>query len=524
MEMEIENNIITLEQELRQHDIIQYLTLTKTQITLSKEHYISKTLHLANCYKNLFLLYIQRQGQSINKYSFKIFEKSIWNYRKVLKIDYNNQEAKYNLASIYTYICVALGNRFTECISLLEDVLVLIPDDSRLLYNLAFMYQNTNQVSKAITFYKLALVVFEIQKNIEGISKCQIVNNLVCVYRNLQMWNEALYLLNCTEKQFPDDPDINMQLGLVYTEMRRTDLAEIHFEKAKVYANQSTVTRNHTEFMSNILLNMGRMYSYNGDNLKSIDCYNKAIKVNPHYILPFQNKLMNLCYFVDNLESDYILKQHKLINKLTENRITREPKKVSYGSIGFVSGDIQYPHPICFFMDSIFKGLPKTIKVFMFTENITSKSYPNVNIVFTKGKSAKQVYDIITELNIDILVDLAVHTAMNRLDVFALKPCEIQVNFLGYPNTSGLDTMDYRITDSYCDIPDNQVYYTEKLLFMPNCFLCYSPDPDNIGLVDLIEKGRKELVIGCFNRLNKINEEYINLVVSILQNVKTRRY
>src|SRR5262249_56434304 len=77
---------------------------------------------------------------------------------------------------------------------------------------------------------------------------------------------------------------------------------------------------------------------------------------------------------------------------------------------------------------------------------------------------------------IDILVDLAGHTALNRMLVFARKPAPVQVAYFGYPNTTGLATMDYRITDAHADPPGlTEESYTEELIRLPEIAWCYQP-------------------------------------------------
>src|SRR5439155_21319319 len=103
------------------------------------------------------------------------------------------------------------------------------------------------------------------------------------------------------------------------------------------------------------------------------------------------------------------------------------------------------------------------------------------------GASDQHVADLIRQDRIDILVDLALHSAHNRLLVFARKPAPVQVTFGGYPGTTGLDTIDYRITDPHldppamsevegADLPD--ALYAERSMRLPQSFWCYDPLTD----------------------------------------------
>lgn len=91
------------------------------------------------------------------------------------------------------------------------------------------------------------------------------------------------------------------------------------------------------------------------------------------------------------------------------------------------------------------------------------------------GMSNHDIADRIRADKIDILIDLAGHTGDNRLGVFALRPASVQATYLGYPNTSGLDAIDYRITDEVLDPVGSEQFYTEKLHRIANGFSCYQP-------------------------------------------------
>jgi protein O-GlcNAc transferase len=143
-----------------------------------------------------------------------------------------------------------------------------------------------------------------------------------------------------------------------------------------------------------------------------------------------------------------------------------------------------------------------------------------LNFKFIRHKTTKEVCDLIYNDHIHILFDLSGHTAFNRMDVFYVKPAPIQISYIGYPYTTGVNKMDYRITDNICDSEQSQKYYSEKLLFLKNCFLCYDPykkDNELPKVTDLqpyLNNGY--LTFGCFNRLNKINDSVIELFNKIM--------
>lgn len=125
---------------------------------------------------------------------------------------------------------------------------------------------------------------------------------------------------------------------------------------------------------------------------------------------------------------------------------------------------------------------------------------------------------------IDILVDLAGHTANNRLDVFARRPAPIQVTYLGYPNSTGLPTMDYRITDAHADpegLTDED--YTEKLVRLPRVFLAFS-HPHEAPEVGALPASRGEpLTFGSFNAIHKLSDFVLELWARVLRAVPDSR-
>ena len=76
---------------------------------------------------------------------------------------------------------------------------------------------------------------------------------------------------------------------------------------------------------------------------------------------------------------------------------------------------------------------------------------------------------------VDILVNLGGHTSGNRLPVCAVKPAPVQIEYLGYPETSGVPAMQYRITDGRADPSGRRALVHRDLIRLPDCFHCYRP-------------------------------------------------
>ena len=136
----------------------------------------------------------------------------------------------------------------------------------------------------------------------------------------------------------------------------------------------------------------------------------------------------------------------------------------------------------------------------------------------TAGLSDQQLADTIRKDGIDILVDLAMHTAGNRLLVFARKPAPVQVTWLGYPGTTGLSTIDYRVTDPYLD-PEGlfDFFYSEKSIRLPNTFWCYDPLTNEPAVNALPALRNGYVTFGCLNTFCKINDGCLVLWAQVLR-------
>ena len=132
--------------------------------------------------------------------------------------------------------------------------------------------------------------------------------------------------------------------------------------------------------------------------------------------------------------------------------------------------------------------------------------------------------ELIQSDRIDILIDLAGHTAGNRLGVFARRAAAAQFTWLGYPNTTGLAAMDFRITDHVADPAGNERWHSERLLRLPGPFSCYRPPGESPAVLPPPALAADGVVtFGCFNHIAKWSEALIQLWAAVLRAVPRSR-
>jgi predicted O-linked N-acetylglucosamine transferase (SPINDLY family) len=138
----------------------------------------------------------------------------------------------------------------------------------------------------------------------------------------------------------------------------------------------------------------------------------------------------------------------------------------------------------------------------------------------TVALSDQQLADLVRGDQIDILVDLKMHTANNRLLMFARKPAPVQVAWLGCPGTTGLPAIDYRLTDPYLDPPGLfDAFYTEESIRLPDTFWCYNPLTDEPPVNALPAGANGVFTFGCLNNFCKVNDDCLQLWARVLQAV-----
>jgi protein O-GlcNAc transferase len=132
--------------------------------------------------------------------------------------------------------------------------------------------------------------------------------------------------------------------------------------------------------------------------------------------------------------------------------------------------------------------------------------------------------ELVRRDRIDVLIDLAVHSAGHRLRVFAQKPAPVQLTWLGYAGTTGLDTIDYRITDRYFDPEGTDLgVYSEESLYLPETYWCYDALESELAVGPLPALANGVLTFGCLNAPRKLHRDALALWARVLGEVPGSR-
>lgn len=199
--------------------------------------------------------------------------------------------------------------------------------------------------------------------------------------------------------------------------------------------------------------------------------------------------------------------------------------------IGFLSPDFRN-HPVGTFLSPLLSKLAdQEVELFCYAEmeeyhadETTAKIRAVVGHWYkTYRQSNATVARRIYEDDLDLLIDLAGHSAHNRLGVLAHKPAPIQASWLGYVNTTGLPVIDYRLTDALVDPEGSENQYCEALIRLPHGFFCYEPPANAPPVSPLPARQCDRITFGSFNNLAKINERVIAVWAQILRRLPNAR-
>tara|TARA_B100001175_G_C19505098_1_gene640388 strand:+ start:394 stop:2466 length:2073 start_codon:yes stop_codon:yes gene_type:complete len=224
--------------------------------------------------------------------------------------------------------------------------------------------------------------------------------------------------------------------------------------------------------------------------------------------------------------SEVWVKEKFLIDKQYSNINKKINKKIH---IGYYSYDF-YDHPVSYLLANVFESHDKSkfkLIAFDFGNEIKDDMKNRISKPFDKfinvsKLSNKDVIKLSKEFNIDIAVDLMGFTTNNRFEIFSKKCAPIQVNFLGYPGTLGSNCIDYLVADKVIIPEEDQKYYSEKIIYLPDTYQANDPTKkisDKVYTKKELGISDNCFVYCCFNKHYKISPYIFDLWMEILSKV-----
>jgi protein O-GlcNAc transferase len=216
---------------------------------------------------------------------------------------------------------------------------------------------------------------------------------------------------------------------------------------------------------------------------------------------------------------------------------TREPERKL--RVGFLSPDL-FDHSVAYFLRSVLEGRDRE-RIEAVVYNLTARSDAMTQTLRSgadrwhdyAGRTEDEVATLIRTDGIDVLIELAGHTSGNSLMILRRRCAPVQATYIGYPNTTGLPTIDFRIVDAITDPPESDALHTEKLVRLEGCFLCYAPPeraPEVVPPPCLGEAAQRAgpgwdagwfadarpVTFGSFNSVRKLSPATIDLWAKVL--------
>ncbi len=331
-------------------------------------------------------------------------------------------------------------------------------------------------------------------------------------------------LLKKLIKLEPDKVVYYSNLGAVLQEDNRPDEAIVILNKAILMKPG----------YADAYLNRACALTIKGEIDDAIADYQSALKINPEAKQARANMAYTMNFSPSLSEKDLfdVHKTHALTieSKHRKASFTNMPVRDRKLRIAYLSSDFRR-HSVSYFIEPVLEHHNKNnFEIFAYynhdiTDSVTEHfiglcdRWHNISLL-----SDQAVAGQIKKDEIDILIDLNGLTGNNRLGVLALKPAPIQCEWLGYPNTTGLDSMDYWICDETVNPPGlMEKFYSESLLRLPGCFLCfkkpdYAPEP---VAPPFVKNGC--VTFGSFNNYAKVSKDVLEVWANILDAVPESR-
>jgi protein O-GlcNAc transferase len=493
-------------------------------------------------------------------------------YRQVLRIDAQNADALHLLG----LMAHELGNH-AAAVPLIEKAIVQRNDIPQFHNNLGNALKELNRLDDSISHYKKALKLMP--------DYADAINNLGNAYNELGEFETALVHFMKALTINPRSPEYLNNLGSAYLGQGkeglaidcfrralalRSDYAEVHFNLGKIHMNHSQFSEAIAYYLRTTQLKPSFVDAYIDMSYclqqqfmldAAVACCEQAIALKPEYAKAWNNlggiflakgeldnaiscfkRAGNYSNVMFAMVFDPSIKPKDITDAATEfgkrTNSLRKPRSFVQNKnpnrklrIGYISPDFR-SHPVNYFFEP-FLNLhdKKHFELFAYS-NVIKEDTTTTRLKkeFDHWRDIKKISDdaaadLIERDKIDILVDLAGHTGDNRLLVFARKPAPIQVTWLGFPATTGMKAMDYRITDIYAE-PEGMTEHlnVEKLWRLPTVFACYQAPDRDIPVIDHPPfEDNGHITFGCFNNFAKVTDPVLETWARIMAQVPDSR-
>ncbi|HSD61071.1 MAG TPA: tetratricopeptide repeat protein, partial [Burkholderiales bacterium] len=468
--------------------------------------------------------------------------------RRALRLQPDSVEALNNLAN-----ALQKSGRPEEAVPLYLRAVELRPEHLPAYPNLAAAYRGLGQAGKAFDCYLAYLA--------RNPDDAEILERLMDLA--LEGRGDAAAALRFREPYLRvtgGDARARLRLGTLLDRAGESDAALAHFRAAAEIAPTSADAQ----------VGLGLALHDRGRHLEAIACFKRAAELAPNLAAPHSNMALSLaemgrpaeavqaCRRALELEPDHrdarsnlvfflhyladasprlIYEEHRLWERqhaLAMPRgtaglsIDRDPRRRL--RVGYVSPDFRR-HSVAYFLEPLLAAHDRNSVEAILYSDVTRPDEVTARLRAgadgwreVAALSDDELEQLIRDDRVDVLVDLAGHTARGRLGVFARKPAPVQVSYLGYPDTTGLRAMDYRISDAVAD-PEGEAdaLHAEKLLRLPRVFLAYGPDPDSPDPERKPADPGRPFTFASFNNLAKTTPELIALWARILRAVPGSR-
>lgn len=465
-------------------------------------------------------------------------------FSKVIKMCRTAIKSKSSLRDSYAF----LARSYTETEQYREslqvcDFYICLGKNNRLIFKeKAYLYYKQKEYDKALNF---ALMVEESHS-----TDVELLGILAKSYLEVKEYRKSLEIFIKLQKQLPPNKGPYYDIGVCLQELGR--------EKEAFWQYLNQLKYNNSDLKA--LLKFGHLADKSGNFKYALVAYHKLLDSMPQHKdklnmgiggchLNLGNvreainyfKLVSACDWTNHCatllsyhydyqyKSEFIYKEHYLwasqyVSDNSKKTWSNSNKKIK---IGFVSPDFRN-HPVSYFLMPIFEYLDRNkFEIFCFSNVLEKteltkiiKERDDLRYIDILNLNTDEIISLIEEQQIDILIDLAGHTASSRLDVMRQKAAPIQMTYLGYPDTTGLSQIDYRITDHYADPPKlTDPYCSEQLLRLPHCFLSFEPPVYCPDVSELPYKKNGFITFGSFNKITKVSHHTIVLWAFILKRI-----